>query len=212
MKSKIALLLVICLMLLCSGSAFAEPFSAPEWASEGWRWLKSTVKTGTEYIRENFPVWQEAVESSLSEIGADPGVQEAWNTLKDGAEKAGTVSREALDAAYSTVREWMDTNGKDISREVASSINRMAAAAGVDTAKIAEWVRTVEDFLTANKDTVTDSVREAWEVLKAGAGEAGTVTQEKLTEAYHTLDQWLDGIDTEEAQQAGEALDHVVNG
>ncbi len=181
-----------------------------DWIGAGWKWLQDTVKAGTEYLQENLPVWEETIEQYYAEFSTDPEVQEAWSTLKEGASEVGRISKEKAEEAYNTIRNWMQKNGKPINQEIAEAIDQIAIAAGVDEAELAEWHRTVENFIATHKDSVTQSVRDAWETIKEYSAETGNVAKEKVEEAYQALNDWFESFNNEESEEAEEALEKIV--
>ncbi len=67
----------------------------------------------------------------------------------------------------------------------------MAEAAGVAEAKLSGWYRRMESYMTEKAVLVTESTREAWALIKQNAVEAGSVAEDKLTEAYTAVREWL---------------------
>ncbi len=141
---------------------------------------------------------------------SSPEVQEAWNTLKEGAEYAGKYSKEAVTEAYQTVRDWMQGEGEAVDQEAASALDQMAAAAGVEEAELAEWYRTVENFVTSNAEKMTESTKEAWRVMKEANIAGAKIVKEEVMEAYGKVRDWVIDFGTESAETAGEALDHIM--
>ena len=54
-------------------------------------------------------------------------------------------------------------------------------------------------------------MKEAWELIKKTGVEAGDTAQEKLTEAYQTIREWLETVNDKKAKEAEEALGKIVN-
>ena len=181
-----------------------------DWASAGWKWLQDTAKAGTEYLQKNLPVWEKTIEQYYAEFGNDPEVQEAWGTLKEGASEVGRISKEKAEEAYETIRSWMQENGKPINQKIAEAIDQVAIAAGVEEAELAEWHRTVENFIATHKESLTEHAREAWDTIKEYSAETGSVAKEKVVEAYQALSDWFGSFSTEESEEAEEALEKIV--
>ena len=79
---------------------------------------------------------------------------------------------------------------------------------------VRSWLETVEAFFTTNGAEISRSVQEAWDMLKKGAEQAGSVAGEKLTEAYRTVKQWIEntaGANDGEAQKTLETLEDLYN-
>ena len=220
------LLAVVTVILCCAlivgigNYGFADTAQAPEvqtdlsaikeWAGAGWKWLQDTVKAGTEYLQKNLPVWEKTIEQYYAEFSTDPEVQEAWSTLKEGASEVGRISKEKAEEAYDTIRNWMQENGKPINQEIAEAIDQIAIAAGVEEAELAEWHRTVENFIATHKESLAEHAQEAWETIKEYSAETGSVAKEKVEEAYQALSDWFGSFNTEESEEAEEALEKIV--
>ncbi len=210
MKIRAFIAWMLCLVMLLSGVASAES-AGSGWLQKGWDWIKGITEINTDAARETVRGWADTVSEFASEIRDNPEVQEAWNTLKEGALKAGTAGKEAVTRAYRTVLNWWLENGKEITKEAASALDGLAKAAGVEKAELAEWYSTVEEYISAHKETVTSAVKEAWELIKKTGVEAGDTAQEKLTEAYQTIREWLETVNDKKAKEAEEALGKIVN-
>ena len=236
----VTVILCCALIVGIGNYGFADTAQAPEvqtdlsaikeWAGAGWKWLQDTVKAGTEYLQKNLPVWEKTIEQYYAEFSTDPEVQEAWSTLKEGAsevgriskEKAeeaydtirnwmqGRISKEKAEEAYDTIRNWMQENGKPINQEIAEAIDQIAIAAGVEEAELAEWHRTVENFIATHKESLTEHAQKAWETIKEYSAETGSVAKEKVEEAYQALSDWFGSFNTEESEEAEEALEKIV--
>ncbi|MCR5090226.1 MAG: hypothetical protein K6C08_12040 [Oscillospiraceae bacterium] len=187
------------------------------WIGDGMRWVRETYTTsrdavidGTEWLIESTREWNETVQEYLDERKSDPEVREAWNTLRDGAEHAGKVSEEAAAEAYHTVRDWMLKKGDAIDQHVASALDRMASAAGVREAEIAEWYRTVENFVTSNAEEMSEDTMEAWQVVKEANIEGTKLVKEEIMEAYEDVRDWVVDFGTESADAAEDALKRIM--
>ncbi len=194
-----------------------EENSYLSWIGDGMRWVEETYTTsknavvdGTEWLLESMQEWNGTVKNYLDEKKSSPEVREAWNTLKDGAEHAGKVSEEAATEAYHTVRDWMLKKSETIDQSVASALDRMASAAGVREAEIAEWYRTVESFVMSNAEKMTEGTLEAWNVIKEANIEGSKMVKEEVMEAYAELRDWVVDFGTESAEMANDALDHIL--
>ena len=104
----------------------------------------------------------------------------------------------------------MQENGKPINQEIAEAIDQIAIAAGVEEAELAEWHRTVENFIATHKESLTEHAQEAWETIKEYSAETGSVAKEKVEEAYQALSDWFGSFNTEESEEAEEALEKIV--
>ena len=228
MKIRAAIALVLVLTLLSGGAAFAEASSsAPaakteengsmSWIEGGISWIQKAYSTGKdvamygkEWLKQAVPVWTETVQNFIDEKSSDPEVQKAWNTIKEGAENAGKVSSETLNEAYHTVREWMQNAGETIDQEVASALDQMASAAGVEEAQVAEWYRTVENFVVSNAGKISKEAQKAWETIKEAQLGDGKTPEETVNEAYDTIREWMESFDNKAADSAEEALDNIM--
>lgn len=70
------------------------------WIGDGMHWIRETytagknaIVGGTEWLIESMKEWNGSMLKYLDEKKSSPEVQEAWNTLKEGAEYAGKYSR-----------------------------------------------------------------------------------------------------------------------
>ena len=210
MKMKSLFVLVLCFVLLFNSSASADS-SDSSWLEKGWEWFTGKTGLDVESVKESVLGRIDSVEAFASEIKNNPEVQEAWNTLKDGALQAENAGKEAVTKAYHTVLNWWLENSEGISQEAAATLDKIAEAAGVDQAEIAEWYSTVEEYIAENKEIVTDGVQEAWRVIKEAGIEAGEIVQEELKDAYQAVREWLETSDSKEAQEAQSAFGKIVN-
>ena len=201
---------MLCFVMLLSGVASAES-SGSGWLQKGWDWITEITGINTDAAKKTVRGWADTVSEFASEFKDSPEVQEAWNTLKEGALKAGTAGKEAVTKAYRTVLDWWLENGKGITKEAASALDGLAKAAGVEKAELAEWYSTVEEYIAAHKETLTSGVKEAWELIKKAGLETGDAAQEKLKEAYQTIRGWLEAMNDKKSKEAEEALGKIVN-
>ena len=207
-KSFIAWLL--CFVMLLSGAASAEA-AGSGWLQQGFDWFKEMTGIDTDAAKETVQGWVDTVSEFTSGIKDSPEIREAWNTLKDGALKAGTAGKEAVTEAYHIILDWWLENGGNITKEAASALDGLAKAAGVEQADIAEWYSTVEEYISEHRETVTSAVKDAWETIKEYGVEAGDTAQEKLKEAYQTIREWMESVNDGKSKEAGEALGRIVN-
>ena len=210
MKIRTFLAWLLCFVMLLSGTASAET-SESGWLDKGLGWIEEKTGIDTDSIKENMIGWMDTLGEFASDIKNDPEVQQAWNTLKDGALKAGATGKEAVTEAYHIVLNWWLENGESITGGFASALDGLAKAAGVDQADIADWYSTVEEYIAEHKDSVTSGVKDAWETIKEAGVEAGDAAREMLSEAAQTIQDWLDSLNDKEAKEAKEALGRIVN-
>ena len=69
----------------------------------------------------------------------------------------------------------------------------------------------MEAFIVDSSETVSETVLQAWTTIREESVHTGTVAVDQLAEAYNTVREWLQSFDTEEAAQASEALENIVN-
>ena len=153
--------ILLCLVLLLGSTAYAESPAAPfkevgtsdyvEWLKDGWKLIQKTVENATSYLKESLPVWEKTIEDYYKQFSKTPEVQDAWETLKEGASEAGRVSKEAATEAYNRVCKWIQENGGTASEELAEAIDRVGRAAGVDENTLAEWHQNITGFLKPSK-------------------------------------------------------------
>ncbi len=230
MKHTSAIAIALGLTMMFGGTALAEAPTATatsvieeeessylSWIGDGFQWVKDTYETskdaiagGTEWLIQSIQEWNGTVENYLEEKKSSTEVRDSWNTLREGAKKAGEVNVEAMTNAYHTVRDWMIATGEMIDQNVASALDQTASAAGVKEAEISEWYRTVENFVVSNSEKVSDVTREAWEEIKDANLAGARMTKEKVMAAYHTVQDWIISFDTEESEVAEEALEHIM--
>ena len=210
MKIRSFIACLLSFVLLFIGTAFAETESSG-WLQQGFDWISEITGIDTEAAKETVTGWVDTVSEFASGIKDNPELQEAWNTLKEGALQAGTAGKEAVTEAYHMVLDWWLENGDKITGEAASALDGLAKAAGVEQADIAEWYSMVEEFIAEHKETVTSGVKDAWDMIKEYGVEAGDAAREKLNDAYKTIQDWLDSLDEKESKEAEEALGRIVN-
>ena len=206
MKFRIILVMMLCFVLLFSECAFAEG-SGSGWFQDGWNWITGVA----EHVKTTAAEIFAAAGDFATAIKNDPDVQAAWNTLKEGAAQAGTAGKEAVTQAYHTVLNWWLKNGQSITSEIAAALDEVAKTAGVEQADIAEWFSTVEEYIAENKDTVSQSVKDAWQTIKEAGTEVGTVAGETLKDAYRTVQEWLNTVSGSGADNARNAFGKIVN-
>ena len=177
--------------------------------SQGMDLLSGALSDGWDLMTDQIAAWIGEAEAVMNDMRWDDRVREAWETLKEGAAKQGGLAAEKLSEAYRTVRDWLRENGEALDQAVAETVDRVAAAAGVAEAKMAEWCRMMEKYMTEKSALVTEAVREAWTVIEQNAEEAGTVTREKLAEAYAVVRQWLCSLGETEDSDVILSLDEM---
>ena len=160
-------------------------------AETGWNKASEAVTSGIDWLDGKISDWTDKAEVYMQKKQWDKKVQDAWEILKNGALQAGESAEETLTEAYHTVREWLMEVDDTMDQEVAEAVDRVAEAAGVAEAKLSGWYRKMEGYMTEKANLVTESVREAWAQIRQNTVKAGSVAEEKLTEAYTTIHEWL---------------------
>ena len=161
--------------------------------------------------------WNTMVDSILG--GADtvgsyfqeqkPGeqIEEAWNTLKEGAEHQGSVAQEKLNEAYETVRNWFVDSGEKVDQEIAAAVDAVAGTAGVVEAQVSNAYRTIENFMVENSEKVTEAVVDSWNTIVDSSANIGSTAYEKTVDSYETLRSWIETFGDENTEEAIQALD-----
>ncbi len=157
----------------------------------GWNKASEAVTSGIDWLDGKISDWTNKAEAYMQKKQWDKKVQDAWETLKNGALQAGETAEETLTEAYHTVREWLMKVDETMDQEAVEAVDRVAEAAGVAEAKLSVWYRKMEGYMTEKADLVTESVREAWAQIRQNTVKTGSVAEEKLTEAYTTIYEWL---------------------
>ncbi len=178
--------------------------------SEGWDKATDAVVSGWDWLTEKSAEWIDKAEAYMKEKEWDKKVEDAWNTLKEGASKQGQVAKETLEDAYATVKEWIEQTGEDADREISEAVDGVAGAAGVAEARFSSWCRRMEDYMEQKADLVTDAVRDAWTVIKEGASEADEAARKKLDQAYETVLEWLKTDETGEGAEMVMELEEIM--
>ena len=189
--------------------ADASPADIFSRISQGMDLLSGVLSDGWDLMTDQITAWIGEAEAVLAEMDWDDQVREAWATLREGAARQGSIAAEKLSEAYGTVRDWLRDNRSALDQAVAEVVDRVAAAAGVAEAKMAEWCRMMEKYMAERSALVTEAVKEAWTVIKQNAEEAGTVTREKLAEAYAVVRQWLCSLGETEDSDIVLSLDEM---
>ena len=178
---------------------------AADTARSGWHavsgWADATGDTLTDWYRK--------AEEYLTGKDWSEEAREAWNTLKEEAEHKGSIARDELEKAYRTLRDWCIRTGETVDQGMADIIDAAAGAAGVAEATVSGWYRTVEDYVTSRADTVSDSVREAWETIKEANATGLDMAREGVRDACETVKSWLDSLDEDTSVQE-EAIDGIM--
>ena len=227
MKKMMAMVMALVLGVMLWGAAPAEEAAAvPEknrfftWigqgvdlltdaASNGWDYLSSAAQDGWDYVSGKVGGWIDRAEAYMKEKQWDVKVQEAWSTLKEGAGHQGEIAMETLTDAYHTVREWVLETGDSVDQHVAEAVDQVAGAADVAEAKLVSWYRRMEAYMAEKAGFVTESVQDAWTVIKQSAADAGAYTKEKVAEAYATVREWLCLTGETEDSELVQMLDEV---
>ena len=214
MKKMMAMVMALVLGVMLCGAAPAEE-AAPEkndffsWIGQGMEMITDVVSDGWDYISEKIGGWIDRAEAYMKEKQWDVKAQEAWNTLKEGAEHQGEITMEKLTDAYHTVREWIVQTEDSVDQGVAEAVDRIAGAAGVAEAKLSSWYRKMESYMAEKTGLVTESVQDAWSVIKQSAADAGSFTKEKMTEAYAAVREWLCSMGEPEDSELIQTLDEM---
>ena len=202
----------------------AESDSFLEWIGQGWNLVTDFVESGTATVSETVTSWAnivsdtltgwyETVETYVTGNQWSEDVQNAWDTLKKGAENAGKVAQEDLENAYHTVRNWMIQEGDKVDQGVAAAVDWIASSSGVMEATVSGWYRTVEAFMTTNANRASESVKQSWETIKQANSEGLSIAKDKLEDACQTVQSWLASLneDTTEEQIALSGIMEQMN-
>ncbi len=189
--------------------AIAEGNDFLDWIGQGVEMISGAVTEGFAWLQEKSGEWIEKAEAYMESHQWDRKVEEAWETLKQGAAEQGTVAKEKLVEAYDTVKTWITDSGDAADQAITEAVDGIAAAAGVAEAKVSSWYRMMEAYMTEKADLVTDAAREAWETICQSASEAGSVAREELDKACDTFGEWLESIGEDEDSDAVQGLELV---
>ena len=167
-----------------ASDTLSEGFEMAAGAVEaGWNKAPDAVTSGIDWLGDKITDWTSEAEAYMQKKQWDKKVQDAWETLKSGAQQTGKAAEETLTDAYHTVKDWLLQADETVDQKAAEAVDRVAEAAGVAEAKLTGWYRRIESYMTEKADMVTESTREAWTLIKQNAVEAGSVAEDKLTEA-----------------------------
>ena len=234
MKKTTAIAFALGLTMLLSGTAcaetsadaavFVEPVRTGEseyldWIDSGWNWLSGKLESGYEYLTgpvaeeagRTIAAWRKTVEDYLMNSQWPEEVRSAWNTLREAAEDIGSVTAEEATEAYRVVRDWIVSTGVLTDEDVAAALDWLAEAAGVTEAAVSEWYRTVETYFSENRDAMSETVREAWNTIREAQAEGTELAEEALNSAYQAIYDWINSTDSEDAAQAAEAMEHIMD-
>lgn len=228
MKKTIAIATLLALCTLFSTAALAETPAqtvAPTTAVEAftdtffseienaWNTITDTVTDGFRLMTGTVEEWAQTVESYFTEQGRamSEETQAAWNTLQECATEKGKIAQNQAEEAYHTLRAWFEQAEDAVDQGVAAAIDAVAGAAGVIEAQVSGWYRTVEAFIVGSSETVSETVLQAWTLIREESVHTGTVAADQLSEAYKTVRKYLQSFDTEQAVQASEALESIAN-
>ena len=177
--------------------------------SDGWDKASDAVSSGMDWLDEKIADWTDQAEDYMQKKQWDKKVQDAWETLKTGAQQSGEKAGEKLTEAYHTVQAWLTETGETVDQGVAEAVDRVAEAAGVAEAKLSGWYRKMESYMTEKTGLVTESAREAWNVIKQNASAAGSVAKETLCDAYSAIREWLESLGEPEDAELIQTLDEI---
>ena len=177
--------------------------------SDGWDKASDAVTSGMDWLDEKIADWTDQAEAYMQQKQWDKKVQDAWETLKTGAQQSGEKAGEKLTEAYHTVQAWLTETGETVDQGVAEAVDRVAEAAGVAEAKLSGWYRKMENYMTEKAGLVTESAREAWNVIKQNASAAGSVAKETLCDAYSAIREWLESLGEPEDAELIQTLDEI---
>ena len=179
--------------------------------TSGWNTMTESIVNGWNSMAQSILDGSDTVGDFFAEQHIDQKVEDAWNTLKEGASNKGEVTKEKLDEAYQTVRNWFVNSEKTVDQEMAVAVDAVASTAGVAEAQVSAAYRTIEIFMTENSEKVTESVKDAWQTICQNAVDMEAAAQEKRTAAYETILEWLKEFETSEAENAEQSLELLEN-
>ncbi len=156
----------------------------------GWNIVTDATESGLEWMQGKIDQFSEKAEKYLEEHAWDEEVKEAWSILKQCAIQKGEISQDKVLEAYRTVRDWVIETGDAADQQVAAAVDSVAAAAGVAEAQILSCYRTVESFVTIHAGEASDAVKEAWNIVKKNAEEAGSVAQKEHSKTIIQILKW----------------------
>ncbi len=181
-----------------------------DFVSTGWELAGDAAESGMDWLSGKFDEWSSRAETYMKDHQWDVKVEEAWNTLKEGAEHTGAVAQEKLDEAYRTVRDWLTSADETVDQAAADAVDSMAAAAGVAEAKLSGWCRRMDAYMTEKSALVTDAAGDAWDTVRQYTQDAGSVARDRLDEACQTLREWLESVGEGEDSEAVKGLDLIT--
>ncbi len=177
----------------------------------GWDMTADAFENGWDYLAEHIPAWSEKVERYMHEKQTEKRVRDAWDTLEQGALQHGQIAMDKLTEAYHTVKEWLIEADETVDQSIAEAVDRVAGAAGVAEAAAANHYRLIEHYMTEKAELVTDAAEEAWSLIIQSGAEAGSVSGEKLREAYRTVREWLVTVGEAEDSDIIRSLEELEN-
>ncbi len=80
---------------------------AAEAVEAGWNKASEAVSSGIDWLGDKTTDWTDEAEAYMQKKQWDKKVQDAWETLKTGAQQTGEAAEEKLTEAYHTVRDWL---------------------------------------------------------------------------------------------------------
>ena len=229
-KTSFVIALALVLSLLFPGTAWADSAVSTEqtgtgessyldWLGDGWSWVSGKLQSGyallddtvAEFTGRTIGEWQKTAESYLMSSNWPEEVRNAWNVLREGAENAGSVAAEEATEAYHTVRDWLISSGVLTQEDIAAALDWIAGAAGVTEATLSGWYRIVENYITENRDAMSETVREAWDTIRQAQSQGLEMAGDTLKAAYQTVYNWINSANTDDAEQAAEAMEHIMS-
>ena len=176
----------------------------------GWNAVVDTVTGGKDAVTGTLSEWQASVESYMQEKNWTEDVKNAWNTLKQGAADAGSVTKEQAESAYYTVRNWFAQTGETIDQGYAAVIDKMASEAGVAEATVSDWFRTVDSYINDSVNQASESVLEAWNIVKQGTLDLNSEARDQLESAEKIIRDWFQTQGVANDSDVAEAFDGIV--
>ncbi len=226
-QSSLAIALVLVLTMLFPGAAWAdEPAGQSpaeknaylEWLGDSWSWVSGKLQSGydkiddavAEVTGQTLDEWRETAEAYLMSSNWPEEVRSAWKLLREGAGNAGSVAAEEATEAYHTVRDWLISNDVLTEEDMAAALDWIAGAAGVTEAALSGWYRIVENYLAEHRDAMSETVREAWDVIRQAQAQGFETAGDALKAAYRTVYDWIASAHTDDAERAAEAMEHIM--
>ena len=217
MMRKLPGLILTLLLVLMSFSALCENDSTDSFAQLG-TWMEDFGAQFQQLFSEGYQAVSQSVTDTmniaseyLSQLSSefDKKTQKAWTILTEAADQTVSHTKEEVERAWAEVQKWAEENGRQLDENLRSTIDAVGSAAGVAQAQVSIWLRTVEDTFAQNSEKVSAEVQKAWATVEQAVENAGSVTGEKLKEAYGTVRTWMLSLD-HSAESARVALDDLM--